>query len=194
MKVLFEGVEGVGKTTTITKLVNELKNEGYVVKVFKQPKPEYIELYKKYKNTPYHFCPFLQSLIDDYYLCNSNSINIFDRGLLSNWIYNFSTPNKYYIKFTKQLFHFDLVFVLSANLKDILERIKNRQREWNDFDKNLIKKRNNLFFKLAQKHFKDCFYYFNTSINSVDEVVYSTKQIIITKFNEIQKFQNTPLR
>jgi thymidylate kinase len=187
MKVLFEGIEGVGKTTTITNLVNELKKEGYEVNVFKQPKPEYIELYKKYKNTPYHFCPFLQSLIDDYYACNPNIINIFDRGLISNWIYNFSTPNKYYIKFTKQIFNVDLVFVLSANIKDILERTKERKREWNDFDKNLIKKRNNLFFKLAQKHFKDNFYYFNTSINSVDVVVNNIKQIIIEKFNEIQK-------
>jgi thymidylate kinase len=194
MKVLFEGVEGVGKTTTITKLAEKLENEGYNVRVFKQPKPEYIELYKKYKNTPFYFCPFLQSLIDDYYSCYSNSINIFDRGLLSNWIYNFPTLNKYFIKFTKQLFNFDLVFILTANLKDILERTKERQREWNAFDKTLIKKRNNLFFKLAQKHFKNNFYYFNSSINSVDEITTNIKNIIIEKYNEIQKLQNTPLR
>ena len=185
MKILFEGVEGVGKTTTINKLVEELKKEGYEVKVYKQPRTEFLEFYKLYKNTSYHSIPFILSLAEDFISLDNNIINIFDRGLLSNWIFNFPTPNKYYIKFTKQIFDFDLVFVLSANLKDILERTKERKREWSDFDKNLIKKRNNLFFKLAQKHFKDKFYYFNSSINSIDEIVFNIKNIII------EKLQNT---
>jgi len=181
MNILFEGVEGVGKTTTIQKLTELLEKEGINYNVYKQPKSEYIELYKKFKDTPYHFCPFLLSLFDDFLNINQ-TINIFDRGLLSIWVYNFKEPDKNFIKFTKKLVIYDLVIILTADIKDILIRVKNRKRDWDDFDKNLTKKRNNLFFKLASKYYKDRFLYYNTSLMKPEEIAKSIFDYILQNF------------
>jgi thymidylate kinase len=182
MNIVFEGVEGVGKTTTIQKLAELLEKEGIKYNVFKQPKQEYLQLYKKFQDTPYHFCPFLLSLFDDHLndIYNaSKTVNIFDRGLLSIWIYNFKAPDKYFMKFTRKLISYSLVIVLTADIKDILTRVKKREKEWDSFDKNLLKKRNSLFFKLASKYFKDKFLYYNTSLMKPDEIAKSVLDNIL---------------
>jgi thymidylate kinase len=190
MNILFEGVEGVGKTTTIQKLTGLLEKEGIKYNIFKQPKKEYIELYKKFKDTPYHFCPFLLSLFEDYLNAIYNTretLNIFDRGLLSIWVYNFKILDKDFIKFTRKIVKYDLVVLLTANIEDILTRVKDRERDWDAFDKVLLKKRNNLFFKLASKHYKNRFLYYNTSLMKPEEITKSILDYILQNF-EFNKF------
>jgi thymidylate kinase len=182
MNIVFEGVEGVGKTTTIQKLTELLEKERIKYNVYKQPKSEYIELYKKFKDTPYHFCPFLLSLFDDFLDITNQTINIFDRGLLSNAIYNFKEIDKNFIKFTRKLVSYDLVIILTADIKDILVRVRNRKRDWDAFDKNLLKKRNKLFFKLASKYYKDRFLYYNTSLMKPEEIAKSILDYILQNF------------
>jgi thymidylate kinase len=185
INIVFEGVEGVGKTTTIQKLTELLEKEGIEYNIYKQPKNEYIELYKKFKNTPYHFFPFLLSLFEDHLndiYGVKETLNIFDRGLLSIWVYNFKEPDKNFIKFTRKIVSYDLVIILTADIKDILIRVKNRKRDWDDFDKNLTKKRNNLFFKLASKYYKDRFLYYNTSLMKPEEIAKSIFDYILQKF------------
>ncbi len=185
MNIVFEGVEGVGKTTTIQKLTELLEKEGIKYNVYKQPKNEYIELYKKFQDTPYYFCPFLLSLFEDHlndYYNVKETLNIFDRGLLSIWVYNFREPDKNFIKFTRKIISYSLVVVLTADIKDILIRVKNRKKDWNVFDKNLFKKRNNLFFKLASKYYKDRFLYYNTSIMKPEEIAKSIFGYILQNF------------
>jgi deoxyadenosine/deoxycytidine kinase len=104
--------------------------------------------------------------------------------LLSIWVYNFKEPDKNFIKFTRKIVSYDLVIILTADIKDILIRVKNRKRDWDDFDKNLTKKRNNLFFKLASKYYKDRFLYYNSSLMKPEEIAKSIFDYILQNFNK----------
>jgi len=186
--IVFEGVEGTGKSYQINKLFNKLVNRKF--KVIKTREPGGSVTAEKIRNLIFskesnHF-----DKLTDFYLMNAarnehvkktlllakkqKKIIISDRFIDSTYAYqvignkidkNINIINQQYIlKGLKP----DLTIVLKANFKSIFSRMKKR-KENNKFDKlkiDFYKKAQNAYLDLAKNN--NNYFVFDSSVDSPD--------------------------
>ena len=199
--IVFEGVEGTGKSYQINKLFNKLVNRKF--KVIKTREPGGSVTAEKIRNLIFskesnHF-----DKLTDFYLMNAarnehvkktlllakkqKKIIISDRFIDSTYAYqvignkidkNINIINQQYIlKGLKP----DLTIVLKANFKSIFSRMKKR-KENNKFDKlkiDFYKKAQNAYLDLAKNN--NNYFIFDSSVDSPD----LEKKIFKLVFNKI---------
>ena len=184
--IVFEGVEGTGKSYQINKLYKNLKNKKF--EVIKTREPGGSKTAEKIRNLIFSKdSNKFDSLTDFYLMCAARNehvkkllftakiqkkIVICDRFTDSTYAYqvignkidkNFNTLNQNYIL---KGFKPDLTIVLKSNLKTIMSRIKKRNIT-NKFDMlkiNFYKKIQNVYVNQVKNH--KTYYLFDSSINN----------------------------
>jgi len=186
--IVFEGVEGTGKSFQINKLYNKLINKKF--KVIKSREPGGSFTAEKIRNLIFSKKSNHFDKLTDFYLMNAarnehvkktillakkqKKIFISDRFTDSTYVYqvignkideNISTINqKYILKGLKP----NLTIILKANFKSIFSRIRKRKKN-NKFDKlkiNFYKKAQNTYLNLAKKN--NNYFVFDSSKNTPD--------------------------
>jgi len=186
--IVFEGVEGTGKSYQINKLFNKLVNRKF--KVIKTREPGGSVTAEKIRNLIFSQKSNQFDKLTDFYLMNAarnehvkktlllakkqNKIIISDRFADSTYAYqvignkidkNINIINQQYI--LKDLKP-DLTIVLKANFKSIFSRMKKR-KENNKFDKlkiDFYKKAQNAYLNLAKNN--NNYFVFDSSVDSPD--------------------------
>ena len=184
--IVFEGVEGTGKSYQINKLFNSLRRLNY--SIIKTREPGGSITAEKIRNLIFSKKANNFDKVTDYYLMNAarnehikktlllakkqKNIVICDRFTDSTYAYqvignkidkNFNTLNQNYIL---KGFKPDLTIVLKSNLKTIMSRIKKRNIT-NKFDMlkiNFYKKIQNVYVNQVKNH--KTYYLFDSSINN----------------------------
>lgn len=199
--IVFEGVEGTGKTTIAKKLLKYLKNKGKKSILLREPggteiseKIRKILLDCKHKNIDKktEFLLYLASraqLISEKIkeLLKKNYIIILDRFYLATIVYQ-GYARGLDMKFIKAVNNFiiedikpDITIILDASLNTIYERIKNR-KNLNRIDKESVdfhRKVKNGYLK-ESKNFKNC-YVINTDNKKIKDVFKITMEILNKK-------------
>ena len=184
MIIVFDGVEGTGKTTLIQLLKNELDKLNFTTKILKHNKGNERETKMNlFKNTNYLILLGLTFYAEDLLNIQNEKVILIDRGILTMIIYNTLNKNlnpKKLIEFYKDVFkeHIDLYIVLIANKKDIIQRTQNRNRNFDNFNIDLIEQRQKLFIKYGKKLFKDKVLIFNTSKTPLETIKNTLIKII----------------
>ena len=186
--IVFEGVEGTGKSYQINKLYNKLRNHHF--KVAKTREPGGSVTAEKIRNLIFSKKSNNFDVLTDFYLMNAarnehvkktlllakkqKKIIISDRFTDSTYAYqvignkidsNINTINQKYI--LKGLTP-NLTIILKANFKSIFSRIKKRKKN-NKFDKlkiDFYKKAQNAYLHLSRK--KKNYFVFDSSKNTPD--------------------------
>ena len=200
--IVFEGVEGTGKSYQINKLYNKLKKKKF--NIIKTREPGGTQTAEKIRNLIFsRKSNTLDALTDYYLLCASRNehvkkllhnakklkkIVLCDRFIDSTYAYQvignkindkLNTLNQNYI--LKNLKP-DLTIVLKSNFKTIFSRIKKRKKN-NKFDKlkiNFYKKVQKAFLNKAKNNKK--YYIFDSSDNTPD-LEKKIFRLIIEKLN-----------
>lgn len=172
--IVFEGIEGTGKSYQINKLYNNLKKQGY--DLLKTREPGGSKTAEKIRNLIFSKTSNKFDPLTDYYLMNAarnehvkktllqarlkKKIIISDRFVDSTYAYQVTANNinkkinlmnqQYILKNLKP----NLTIVLKASLKTVFSRIKKRKKN-NKFDKlktSFYRKAQNAFLYLAKKN------------------------------------------
>ena len=184
--IVFEGIEGTGKSFQINKLFNSLKKLGY--KPHRTREPGGSKTAEKIRNLIFSKNSHKFDILTDYYLMNAarnehvkqtllpakieKKIIISDRFVDSTYAYQVMgnkidkkinlLNEKYILKNLKP----NLTIILKSNFKTIFSRLKRRNKN-NKFDKlktNFYKKAQNAFLSLAKK--KKNYLVFDSSKNT----------------------------
>lgn len=202
--IVFEGVEGTGKTYQIKKLFNNLKKNNHAVIKTREPGGSYTA--EKIRRLIFDKKSKKLDKLTDYYLINASrnehmvntllpaknkkQIVVCDRFVDSTYAYQVIGSGinkklnlfnqKYILKNLKP----DLTIILKSNFGVVFDRLKKRKLK-NKFDKlkiNFYRKAQNAFINIAKKN-KNKYYIFDSSKND-KELEKKIFQLVLKKIKK----------
>jgi len=155
MFIVFEGVDRVGKTTTIEYVAKQLRDLNYDVVVVSESNDPVMQIIKQSDYTMEEIIPMVdnmrsqhQHLIGDF--VESKSILLWDRYFDSTWVYGNSVIRGH-DHWEKRIFDAivpDITIYLYGDIDEILNRIGSERDRFTDGDKAKIEERHELFMEL----------------------------------------------
>ena len=194
--IVFEGIEGTGKSYQINKLYKNLKKLGYDIKKTREPGGS--KTAEKIRSLIFSKTANKFDKLTDYYLMNAarnehvnktlllfkkqKKIVICDRFIDSTYAYQVIANNisnninvinqKYILKDLKP----HLTIVLKSNFKSVYSRI-NKRNKTNKFDRlktNFYKKAQNAFLSLAKKNKNYLIFDSSENTSELEKIILST--------------------